>query len=71
MTRREYSRPQDVDLRPAAVADAEVPATDDNPTMVQIEPDHFVTCANVDPPKVVRRLGARLLNRSPYDSPGR
>ncbi len=29
-------------------ADAEAPASDDNPIMAEIEPGHFVTCAHVD-----------------------
>ena len=28
--------------------DATSPATEDNPTMVEVEPDHLVTCATVD-----------------------
>ena len=31
-------------------ADAEAPATDDDPIMAEIEPGHLVTCANVDEP---------------------
>jgi peptide/nickel transport system ATP-binding protein len=32
-------------------ADAEAPATDDDPIMAEIEPGHFVTCAHVDEPQ--------------------
>ncbi len=32
-------------------ADAEAPATDDDPIMAEIEPGHLVTCAFVDAPE--------------------